>query len=397
MKNIKEDITKLKPWLILITFAGLVYLVVNNFKEVIGVIGDLLGYLNVFFYGLIMAFLINIPMSFIEDLIIKHFKEGHFIRKHKRSLALLLAVIIVALFVTLMIMIIVPEIFGSIIRIIGNLSNYFAALINNIGTLLSYMNIDLNSLNQLDLETFLGHFGLSYANILQTATDLIVGTGTGTITQLIGIGGTFFNLIMGFFICLYLLGSKETFIRQGKKFVFAALPKDVAKEVLRLLSMTDDIFKQFVGGKFIEMIVVWIMMYVTLKIFNVSYVILLASMCALAIFIPYFGALAITVIAIVLLLSVKPLDAIVFFIIYQVVQNIDGNLIYPKIMGNATGLHAVWVLVSVFFFGGLFGAFGMLVAVPVTACLSIFVSEIVRDRLKKKELTISEDTKYSDV
>ncbi len=397
MNKFKDELVKIRSWLILIAFAGLVILLVENFWPIVDTVKRLLGYVNVFFYGIIMAFLINIPMSFIEGLFDKYLKDTSFIKRHHRGIAIFLAVIIVALFVTIIFMIIVPETFDSIIRIISNLGNLFSSLVTNIEALLAYLNIDLASLNDLDLEAFLNNFGISYASLFSMVTDLLVGTGTGTITQLISIGGTLFNIIIGFFVCLYLLGSKETFIRQGKKLLFAILPKDIAKRALYYLSQTDDIFKQFVGGKFIEMIIVGVLMYITLKIFDVPYVMLIASMCAIAVFIPYFGALAITIIAIILLLSVDPIKALVFFIIYQVVQNVDGNLIYPKIMGNATGLHAVWILVSVFFFGGIFGPFGMLIAVPLTACLYMFISDVTGANLKKKDLTITEKTTYDDI
>ncbi len=397
MDKFKDELAKIRSWLILVAFGGLVILIVDNFWPLVDTVKQLLSYLDVFFYGIIMAFLVNIPMSFIEDKIDKYLKNVDFINKHHRGISLFLAVIIVALFVTVMFMIIMPETFDSIIRIITNLGNIFNSFIDNIENLLAYLHIDPVSLNDLDLETFLNSFGLDYASIISMVTNLIVGTGTGTITQLINVGGTFFDLIIGFFICLYLLGSKEAFIRQGKKLLFAVLPKDIAKKALYYLSQTDDIFKQFVGGKFIEMIIVGILMYITLSIFGVPYVMLVATMCALAVFIPYFGALAITIISVLLLLSVDPVKALVFFVIYQVIQNVDGNLIYPKIMGNATGLHAVWILVSVFFFGGIFGPFGMLIAVPLTACLYMFISDVIHEKLRKKDLEITDKTTYNDI
>ncbi len=393
----KDELLKLKPWLILIGFAGIVALIVMNFAEVIHTTGRLLSYLTVFFYGLMMAYIINIPMSIIERNLKKHLDDKNFFNKHSRGISLFLAVLLVVFIVVLLFSIIVPEILNSIIRIIGNLGVYFNSLIGNIATFLSYLNVDIESLSQLDLESFLANFGINYADILQRITDIVVGTGAGTITQLFNIGSFFFNLFMGFFICLYLLGSKEMFIRQAKKVIVSLLPNNAAKKSLRVFSVTNEIFKEFIGGKLIEMVIVWIMMYVALKVFAIQYATLIASLCAVVVLIPYFGALVVTIIAVVLLLSVDPLDALIFFVIYQVVQNIDGNIIYPKIMGNATGLPAVWILVSVFFFGGLMGPFGMLVAVPLTACIYIFISEIIRERLEEKKVDITEYTTDADI
>ena len=397
MEKIKDELKRLRPNLMLIMFAGVVLLVVINFWSIIETIERLFSYLNVFFYGLIMAFIINIPMSFIENKITKHLKEDNFIRIHKRGIAITLSVLIFVAFVGLMFMFIFPEVFDSILRIISNIGNYFNSFVANIGSLLSYLNIDLENLSNLGIEDFLAKLGIDYSSLMSSITNFIVGTSTGTIAQIFNVGSLLFNVLMGFFICLYLLGSKETFIRQAKKFLVAILPNKAAKEILRVLAKTDDLFKEFLGGKFIELIIVWVMMYVSLRLCGISYVILLASMCALAVFIPYFGALVMTIISTILLLSVDPVQAFIFFIVYQVVQNIDGNLIYPKIMGNATGLHAVWILVSVFFFGGLLGPFGMIIAVPVTACIAFFASELVNKRLLKEGMSISEDTKYEDL
>ena len=149
--------------------------------------------------------------------------------------------------------------------------------------------------------------------------------------------------------------------------------------------MSNDIFKDFVGGKLIEVIIVGVMVYVSMIIFKLPFALLISCLCAIMTIIPVVGSLIATIIACLLLASDNIFYALGFFVIYQIVQNLDGNLIYPKIIGKSLGLPALWILVSVLFFGGLFGAVGMLIAVPFTACIYTFFTDFINYRLKVKK------------
>lgn len=386
MKNIKDELLKVKPWLIVISFAALMVFIVINFGAIINILGIVFSNLNVLFYGLVMAFVMNIPMVKIENAILNNTSDESIIRKFKRGISITLSAILFIAVITMLIMFILPELSESIIRLINNLANYFNSLIGNINQFLDYLHVDTENLNNVKLENLLNSLGLDYASIIQNASSALIG-GTGDIlSKQIGyVGNLLFDIFMGFVVSMYLLGSKENLIRQFKKVVVAIFSHDIASYILRICRVSNDIFKDFVGGKLIEVIIVGLMVYVSMIIFKLPFALLISCLCAIMTIIPVVGSLIATIIACLLLASDNIFYALGFFVIYQIVQNLDGNLIYPKIIGKSLGLPALWILVSVLFFGGLFGAVGMLIAVPFTACIYTFFTDFINYRLKVKK------------
>lgn len=386
MKNIKDEILKVKPWLIVISFAALMVFIVINFGAIINILGIVFSNLNVLFYGLVMAFVMNIPMVKIENAILNNTSDESIIRKFKRGISITLSAILFIAVITMLIMFILPELSESIIRLINNLANYFNSLIGNINQFLDYLHVDTENLNNVKLENLLNSLGLDYASIIQNASSALIG-GTGDIlSKQIGyVGNLLFDIFMGFVVSMYLLGSKENLIRQFKKVIVAIFSHDIASYILRICRVSNDIFKDFVGGKLIEVIIVGLMVYVSMIIFKLPFALLISCLCAIMTIIPVVGSLIATIIACLLLASDNIFYALGFFVIYQIVQNLDGNLIYPKIIGKSLGLPALWILVSVLFFGGLFGAVGMLIAVPFTACIYTFFTDFINYRLKVKK------------
>ncbi|MGN1053996.1 MAG: AI-2E family transporter [Erysipelotrichaceae bacterium] len=386
MKNIKDELLKVKPWLIVISFAALMVFIVINFGAIINILGIVFSNLNVLFYGLVMAFVMNIPMVKIENAILNNTSDESIIRKFKRGISITLSAILFIAVITMLIMFILPELSESIIRLINNLANYFNSLIGNINQFLDYLHVDTENLKNVKLEDLLNIIGLDYASIIQNASSALIG-GTGDIlSKQIGyVGNLLFDIFMGFVVSMYLLGSKENLIRQFKKVIVAVFSHDIASYILRICRVSNDIFKDFVGGKLIEVIIVGVMVYVSMIIFKLPFALLISCLCAIMTIIPVVGSLIATIIACLLLASVNIFYALGFFVIYQIVQNLDGNLIYPKIIGKSLGLPALWILVSVLFFGGLFGAVGMLIAVPFTACIYTFFTDFINYRLKVKK------------
>ena len=386
MKNIKDELLKVKPWLIVISFAALMVFIVINFGAIINILGIVFSNLNVLFYGLVMAFVMNIPMVKIENAILNNTSDESIIRKFKRGISITLSAILFIAVITMLIMFILPELSESIIRLINNLANYFNSLIGNINQFLDYLHVDTENLNNVKLENLLNSLGLDYASIIQNASSALIG-GTGDIlSKQIGyVGNLLFDIFMGFVVSMYLLGSKENLIRQFKKVIVAIFSHDIASYILRIYRVSNDIFKDFVGGKLIEVIIVGVMVYVSMIIFKLPFALLISCLCAIMTIIPVVGSLIATIIACLLLASDNIFYALGFFVIYQIVQNLDGNLIYPKIIGKSLGLPALWILVSVLFFGGLFGAVGMLIAVPFTACIYTFFTDFINYRLKVKK------------
>ena len=180
MKNIKDELLKVKPWLIVISFAALMVFIVINFGAIINILGIVFSNLNVLFYGLVMAFVMNIPMVKIENAILNNTSDESIIRKFKRGISITLSAILFIAVITMLIMFILPELSESIIRLINNLANYFNSLIGNINQFLDYLHVDTENLNNVKLENLLNSLGLDYASIIQNASSALIG-GTGDI------------------------------------------------------------------------------------------------------------------------------------------------------------------------------------------------------------------------
>ena len=391
MERFKEELKKIKPLLLLATYVGVLFVLLANIDDVIYYIGLIITYLNPFFYGLIIAFVLNIPMIKIEKLAYKYLKKDSFILKHIRGISIVISVIIVSIIIGIVMMMVLPELFSSFIRLVQNLESYFNSAVANILDLLAYFHIESTTLETINFEDVLKTLGLDYTQILSTISNLALGTGAEVINSISNIGSTLFNLFMGFMISLYMLGSKEALLRKSKLAVKALLPDDVADEILRICDVSNEIFKDFVGGKLVESIVVGVLVYLLMLVFNVPYAILIATLCGVVTIVPVVGSLIATIIACLLLLSINPLQSLIFFIIYQVVMNVDGNFIYPKFIGKSLGLPAIWILVSVLFFGSLLGPLGMLIAVPLTASIYTLLGEHIIKRLKKKGIDPSKE------
>ena len=391
MEKLKDELRQLKPKLILVTYAVLLFLIAINFNSIISYITSFLSYFSPLFVAIGLAFTLNISMSAIERLIMKYTSEKNIIRRFSRIISIIGAIIIVAALIIFLGIIVLPEFFASIGNFILNITDYFNNLSENLSSILQYFNIDIQEITNSDLEALLASAGLDYSNIIKEASNWILGTGQGAIDYVVSMGSNLFMFFMAFTISIYLLASKEVFIHQLKKVILALLPYDLAEDVLESSEVANEIFSNFIGGKCVECVVVGLLTYAGMAIFNMPFAILISCLCGALTIIPVFGSLVATIIGCLLLLSVNIWLPIMFFFLYWFVQILDGNFIYPKFIGKNMGLPAVWILTSVLVFSSIYGFLGALLAAPTTACIYTFFANYVRKRLKKKKLDVELD------
>lgn len=399
--KIKEDIKHIKLILIAITYFVLLIFIVINFSTIKNGIAQFFSLLTPFFYGLGIAYVANIPMKKIEKLIHDHLNENNIIYKYSRSISILLSFILVIAFIVIFASIIIPQLFETIANLFVNLANFINGIINNIDQLFELFNIDPIdvSINSSTIEQIFTNIGLDWNNITKNLNNLLSGLSTAGISVIDIITNFTVQLgfwFMGFMLSIYLLASKETFIRQSKKLIAAIFDYDTTSKILRLLRKANEIFTNFIGGQLIEALIIGGLIYVALLIFKMPFAILIAALVAVMALVPVLGATLACVIGFILVFSVSPIKAVWFIIIYQVVQQAENTIIYPKVVGKSVGLPGIWTLLSIVVFGGLFGVLGMLLAVPTTACIYTFGSEIVNNRLKKKQLIVTDEEVYKN-
>jgi len=185
------------------------------------------------------------------------------------------------------------------------------------------------------------------------------------------------NLFMGFVFAIYMLLQKEKLIKQFKKLFKAYLPEDKSRKLFYIGTITNDTFKKFFGGQFIEAVLLGILCFIGMTIFKMPYALTISVVIGVTALIPVFGAFFGTIIGAILILAVNPTQAFWFVIYIVVIQQIDGNFIYPKVVGDSVGLPGIWVMLAVIVGGNSLGIVGMLIGVPVASIVYKLVKEYV--------------------
>lgn len=377
---------KMKQNLILIASGVILFAAVMNINYVITFFKDVMGLFLPLIIGFIMAFVLSVPMNGFEKLLRK---IGSKLKKRLpkkikinvkdktiSTISLLLTVISILLVIYILGKVAVPQIVESVKSIGIMIKEKWPQWAK---TLQKY-NVDTAPITEwvknLDFENLIKNV-LSGAG---TFINVVVGTAASTIS----IMGT---IAIAVVIMFYVLLSKKELIRHGKKIVYAYLSKEKADKIVYVSKLSCDVFAKFLSGQCIEACVLGGMMFVGFWLFKLPYAGLIAMLTCVSAFIPYIGAFMSCAIGVVLTLIANPSQAIMCFIVYQVIQFIENQFIYPNVVGNSVGLSPLWTLIAVLVGGKLFGLLGMIFFIPIVAVLYILFRESVNKKLKNKNFT----------
>lgn len=352
----------------------------------------LMGILQPVIMGCIVAYLLNPVMEFLEGHLFRYFKprvkEERKAKKMARSFGTVGAIVFFLLIIFLLLYMMIPELMKSIQNMMVNLPRELDDFDRWLGDLmeegspfvdwLGVLGIDLSSAGSY-VESLLQKQILPQIN---TYLTYVASFTTGVISAF----KMLFNFIVGLVIAIYLLIGKETFIGQGKKIVYAALPSRFGNVVIRTMRVTNQMFGGFISGKILDSAIIGVICYVGLMIMQMPYSLLVAVIVGVTNVIPFFGPLIGAVPGFVLIVLAEPVKGLYFLIFVLVLQQVDGNIIGPKILGDSTGLSAFWVVFAILVGGGLFGFMGMLLGVPTFAVIYYLIREIVAYILKKRKL-----------
>lgn len=379
----------------LIVFAALVLVVLWKYEVVMGVIGFVLNVLFPFILGGAIAFVINVPMSFLERKIFgeketRSKKKDKFARMSSLVLTLLLAI---AVFVIIL-FVLIPQ-----------LGETFASLGANIAAFLPEMRgwVSEFTNNNEEIMTFVNQIQYDPDRIISwlmgfvgTGAESVMSTTVSAVGTLISGFTTFF---IAFSFACYILFQKEKLHVQSRKILFAFLPKGKAEAALEICSLIYKTFSSFLTGQCVEALILGCMFVVTLTILRLPYALLIGIIIAFTALIPVFGAFIGCALGTFMIFIVNPKQAIIFVVVFLVLQQIEGNLIYPHVVGGSVGLPSIWVLAAVSVGGKLMGVVGMLIFIPLVSVLYALFREIIYLRLKKqriKKVTIDIVEEYTD-
>lgn len=326
-------------------------------------------------------------MCKLENLFKKHLKEDGFLYRRVRGIAIFFTLILALIFIIVVGSLIIPSLIDSLIQLLKNLPLIFNGIVHSVNEVLLYFHVDFQVQDITSVDKFLD---MSWSNVISRSVSFLSTSVSGIMDNAVAFSTTFLTWFTSFMFSLYLLSSKEKFIRQVKKVVAVIFPRKQAEFVLACGTKANRIFTSFVSGQLMEACILGILYYTTMRLLHFPYPELIATLIAVMSIVPVLGPMLAMVIGAVMILSKDALQALEFIIYYQVLSQIEDNYIYPKVVGNSVGLPGIWVLLSIFVFGGLFGFIGMVIAVPTTAFLYVLLSELINHRLKKEGIEVTD-------
>ena len=384
MKKIRE----------LIIFTVLLVVALWKFEVVIDVLKTIWGIIFPFVLGGAIAFVINVPMSFLEKKIFGKIKEGNKAgEKLARPISLLLTIILAVGVIILVMFGVIPQLTRTIASLMMSIANFIPQMQDWIREF-SHNNQDIMKLvNQVQFNPDQAiKWGIS---ILGNGAGNMMNTTMSAVGSIVSGFATFF---IAFSFACYILFQKEKLHVQIRKVFFAFISKQKAEAFLKICSLTYQTFANFLTGQCVEAVILGSMFVVTLSILKMPYALLIGTLIAFTALIPIFGAFIGCAVGCFLIFMISPKQAILFIIVFLILQQIEGNLIYPHVVGGSVGLPSIWVLAAVTIGGNLMGIVGMLVFIPIVSVIYTIFREFVYMRLKKqhiKQVTKTEIVEYT--
>lgn len=367
---------------LLILFSAVVCLVVLNIKDVYSVLLFVLGIVTPFLWGGAVAFVMNIPLNGIEKGLLKNW-QGKYADRFKRPISIVLSFVLVICVINFVIMTVVPQLGKTIIELGNKMPAFFQNAMVELEKLFAANPQIMEYLEQLDFNTF------DWNKVLQSAVDFLKNGMGSMLTSTVSMASSIINSVVNLFISLifsiYVLSQKEKLGNQGERILRAYLPQKLYKKTLYVLQLLNGNFSSFISGQCLEAVILGTMFVITLSIFRIPYAVLIGVLIAFTALIPIVGAFIGCVVGAFLILVDSPMKALIFVIIFLVLQQVEGNLIYPHVVGNSVGLPSMWVLVAVTLGASLMGVMGMLLFIPLVSTAYTLLRENVNARNAKKE------------
>jgi len=367
----KEEI---KQWIILILIAMASYWAVTNLNIIINIISKAIKVLLPFILGLAIAFILNIPMTKIETSLNKIVKNKKF---PTRIISIIISLIIFILIIAFILLLLIPEVIDSIenlISIAPNIINDLEHWIINLLDKYPELQTELSKVFETN----------SLETLIPNLLNYIVNGSITLITNLVSSIITTFTAIV---FSIYILSQKEYVINGTKKIMKAYLKPQVVNRMIEIGKLSNQTFSKFISGQCVEAIILGIIMFIAFTLFRFPYALIISVLTTITALIPIFGAIIAMVIGAILIAIESPIQAVIFIIVFQVIQQIEGNFIYPKVVGKSVGLSPMWTLFAITIGGSLFGIIGMLTFLPLASICYALLKDDVANRLNNKKCT----------
>lgn len=376
----QENIRKIKE---IILFTAVIIVCLWKYETVLDILFFVLNILTPFILGGAIAFVLNVPMNFVQRHLFdeERIKKSKVLQKMARPVSMILVLIAVFGIVAIVMFILIPQLgetFANLGRsiqaFIPQLQEWAARLFNDNKEIMDTVNnleFDWNKIMDTGINFFKSGAGSVVDSTITAAKSIVSGL------------TTFF---IAFVFAIYILLQKEKLGVQAKKVLFAFVRRGRAEATVEVLSLTYNTFSSFLTGQCVEAVILGSMFAVSMTILKLPYAILVGMLIAFTALIPIFGAFIGCGVGAFLIFMVDPMKALIFVVLFLVLQQIEGNLIYPHVVGNSVGLPSIWVLAAVSIGGSLMGVVGMLIFIPIVSVVYALFREIVYLKLKKNQI-----------
>jgi len=371
-----------KIWAGLIAFGVILNVIVHNLDDVSAWLTTMVGIMTPILLGVVIAFLLNIPVSLLEKYVFRKRRSKllSILYKIRRPLSIAISLVTVLAVFIGVIAIVMPQLtralmgaVSSVRTLVDNLRVYLTEYEDEAPELVQW----LNSLN-IDWDGIRNWFN----NILKNGIAPTVNFVTTAATSVFG---TATNLVLAIILAINILFAKETLSRQAKALAHAYMKPNRAEKTIEIAQMAHRVFTAFVSGQVAEALILAVLCFFGMLIFRFPYAFLTSTVVGVTALVPIFGAWAAAGIGAILILTVNPMQALWFLVFFIVLQQIEGNLIYPRVVGTQVGLPAMWVLIAITIGGGVLGIGGMLLGVPTCAVLYALVRKALNDKLELQD------------
>ena len=353
------------------------YLGLSHFDLVREKLDMFLSVVAPFIVGFAVAYLLNTPAKFLERELFAHCR-------HRRTWSIISVYLLAVLLLVVLLNLILPQVWSSAVELVNKMPEYMKGLDVLVQELITRFDLGGEGINELLV---------SYQELMAGLTEKTITAVSEALPQILNFGVAVGNGVItgvtALIASIYMLSGKERLVPQLKKLIYAIFPTEKASWFLSVCSQANNVFVGFINGKLIDSAIIGVLCFVLNLILQIPYNILIAVVIGVTNVIPFFGPFIGAIPATLLILIQNPIKALWFVLFVLVLQQVDGNIIGPKILGNTTGLSSFWVLFAILLFGGLWGFVGMIVGVPLFAVIYDVIKKLVIHGLQRhQELTL---------
>lgn len=363
---------------LIVVSAILLYWLLNDTEQVKSLWAGILGIASPFLVGAAIAFILNVPLRPIE-------RSLGFIQNTglRRAAAIILTFVVFVLVIVGVVWLLIPQITETIQTLIPKLTDFFLRMEAKI---ISFLEANPELLQWVSETTDLQSF--DWSGLIQKAATMIKDSvsviATSAFSAVGGVTSAIVDAVIGLVFALYCLARKEILARQCRRLLYAVLPEKFGDETIRIFRLTNSTFSNFISGQCLEAVILGALFAVAMSIFRMPYIPLISVLIAITALIPLVGAFVGCFLGAFFILVNDPLQALIFVAMFLVLQQIEGNLIYPKVVGTSIGLPGMWVLVAVTVGGDLMGIAGMLIMIPISSVLYALLREFANKRIAER-------------